>query len=89
MVYQIGGYDADWNDFPTKLSQFWAKSFGGKFRESYREGREAGKADLAFGSFSFLEALDSIEVSERGNAWRANLDGYLDATKSRGPTKFG
>lgn len=90
MVYQIGGHDAGgWDEHPSSLSLFWQTSHGGAFVEEYRAGWEAGKTDLDAGTFDYLNILDSIEVSERGNIWHARLDGYKEATKERGPTKFG
>ncbi len=83
------GCGPDDDGFETTLRQFWAESYNGIYRGDYQSGYDTGKADLAAESYAGLNALDLIEVSHRDIAWSAQVDGYREATKVRGPTKFG
>lgn len=75
--------------YETTLRQFWQESYNGLYRDDFQTGFDTGKADLLANSYGGLDALGMVEVSERGIAWSAELDGYREATKSRGPTKYG
>lgn len=84
MVYTLGNQNGlGYEDYSFR--DFWTRSYGGRFAASYTEGFATGKADLEANSFAGLDALTAIEVSKRDNAWEAKVDGYAEATKSRGP----
>lgn len=89
-MYQIGGNsNASWQDEPHSLRMFWSHSYAGLHSAAYLAGYELGKADLEAESFDGFAEIEAVESSERGNDWSAKLDGYKEATASRGRTRLG
>lgn len=71
------------------LRQYWQYFQRGAHLPAYDAGRDAGKADLEAASFDFLNELAAVVDTDRDDDWQAKVDGYKDATRSRGPTQFG
>lgn len=96
MVYQISygaggesGKDCCGQDGYPTIREYWSRFKDGEYRDDFDDGVAMGKQDLEYESFDGLDALKAVEVTQRDTAWEATLDGYKDATKSRGPTEFG
>jgi hypothetical protein len=90
MVYQLSyGDGKDCSDACSTIRDYWRRSYGGAYMQDFTSGYDSGVEDLANDSYDGLTALKVVEVSQRKQAWEAQLDGYKYATKSRGPTEFG
>lgn len=86
--YLGGGVGPDCGEgFYDSLRQFWQSSYDGAFFDDYSEGYDAGKADLAAGTYTYLDGLRGVERDSRDTGWNAKLDGYREATKERGPIR--
>ena len=96
MVYKVGRYDtspvsgaAAFKGEPQTLRTWWIKNHGGAYKSYFEEGFAQGEIDLAGDSFAYLTTLELVEVADRDLIWHARLDGYKQATASRGPTSHG
>jgi hypothetical protein len=86
--YNVGNPGAAGNA-SVSMREYWQRSYGGQFAADYDAGLVIGADDLAAEGFDGFNALRAVLSEKRDLHWQAKIDGYREATISRGPIEFG
>lgn len=86
--YSAGNPGAAGNASGT-MRDYWQRSYDGQYLADYDSGVSLGADDIKLDNSDGLNILRAVPGEQRDLGWQATVDGYREATLSRGPIEFG